>query len=66
MPANAVLGYSFARFDRSSVKMKPTPMTRFIPSAASNLRPASRSAPSPGSMNRMLEPSILVALSAPA
>ena len=52
MPAKLVLGYSFASRVRSSVKMKPTPITRSMPSAASSRKPASRSDPSPGSMKR--------------
>ena len=40
--------------------MKPTPMTRSMPSAASSRRPASRSEPSPGSMKRMFDAELLV------
>ena len=64
-PAKATSGYSLASALRSSVKMNPTPITSFMPSAASSRSPASRSEPSPGSTYRTRAPSSLAARCAP-
>ena len=64
-PAKSVFGYSLASWMRSSVKMNPMPITSFMPSAARMRSPASRSDPSPGSMNRTWTPSSFSARSPP-